>query len=319
MALSTSLLAAVAPESVWLPPAASAASAGVDRMFAFIFWTCTFFFALIVGLAVLFVVKYRARESVAPQPTPTHNTRLELVWSGIPLILAIVMFAKSTEAYRGLTELGAGEHDAIQVTARKWSWWFDHPGGHGANELHVILGHPVEVTLASEDVIHSLYIPAFRVKQDAVPGRYTKLTFTPIVAGSYPIYCAEYCGTNHSQMRSQVVVHKDRESYDAWIKQVEDASVPLVDVGKTVYLTKGCIACHTVDGTPRLAPTFKGSWGRVEKLVDGSSVTVDEAYVRESLLSPRAKLVAGFQPVMPPMPLKEREMLGLFEYLKSLK
>lgn len=315
-----SLLSAAAPESVWLPPAASAASAGVDRMFAFIFWTCTFFFALIVGLATLFVVKYRARQSVEPQKTPTHNTRLELVWSGIPLVLALIMFAKSTEAYRGLTELApGGQVDAIQVTARKWSWWFDHPGGHGANELHVVVGHPVEVTLASEDVIHSLYIPAFRIKQDAVPGRYTKLAFTPIAPGTYPIYCAEYCGTNHSQMRSQVVVHRDRASYDAWIKQVEDASVPLVDVGRTVYLTKGCIACHTVDGTPRLAPTFKASWGRVEKLVDGSSVTVDEAYVRESLLNPRAKLVAGFQPVMPPMPLKEREMLGLFEYLKSLK
>jgi len=304
----------------YLPERASSVAGGVDRVFGFIFWLSLFFLALILALTALFVLRYRVRPGrTEPEPSPSQHGRLELLWSSIPLVLVMVIFAISTAAWLGMIEPEPGTDPLrVQVTGRRWSWWFDHPGGKGAAELHLVAGRPTDLTLASTDVIHSLYLPDFRLKQDAVPGRFTRMAFTPILAGTFPIYCAEYCGTDHSRMTTSAVVHPDQASFDAWAREGAGEALSLVEVGRKVAAAKGCLACHSVDGTPRVGTTFKGLWGREEKLASGGSVRVDENYLRESVLKPGAKVVAGFANVMPPVPLEERELQGFIAYLQTL-
>jgi cytochrome c oxidase subunit II len=305
----------------FMPERASSVAAGVDGVFSFIFWVSAFFLVLIVAVTVLFVARYRARPSrPEPEASPDHDTRLELLWTGIPLVLAMVIFAASTRVYLAMSSSQPGASPLrVQVTGRKWSWWFDHAGGKGAKELHLVAGRPAELVLASTDVIHSLYVPEFRLKQDAVPGRYTRMVFTPTLPGSYPVLCAEYCGTNHSRMNAVAVVHPDQASFDAWSREGVEPEATLVDLGRRVFTEKGCVACHSVDGTPGVGPTVRGLWGKTEKLQSGATAAVDENYVRESILAPGAKLTAGYDDVMPPIPLEEREIQGVIAYLQSLK
>ena len=311
--------------AAYLPERASSVAEGVDHVFGFIFWLSAFFLALIVGLTVLFTARYRRRAArPAPEPSPDHSNGLELFWSAIPLLLVVVIFAFSTQVYLAMTSTPGGvTAQQVKVTARKWSWWFDHADGKGAKDLHLVAGQPVELTLASTDVIHSLYVPQFRLKQDAVPGRYTKMTFTPTKAGTYPIVCTEYCGTNHSQMLANAVVHPDQADYQAWAQEGAAPTLSLVELGKKVYEDKGCNACHEVTpedpkGEKGIGPSFHGLWGRREPLNGGATALVDENYLRESIVKPGAKVVAGYEDVMPPIPLEEREMLGIIAYVQSL-
>jgi cytochrome c oxidase subunit 2 len=312
-----SVLAAVG----FMPERASSIAAGVDHVFAFIFWLSAFFLALIVLLTVLFVWRYRARATrTAPDPSPDHDTRLELLWSGIPLALVLVLFGFSTRVYlRMSTSEPGAEPLEVKVTARRWAWRFDHPGGRGGNELHLVAGRPAVLVLSSVDVIHSLYVPEFRLKQDAVPGRYDRMTFTPTVAGTFGVLCAEYCGTNHSRMEAKVVVHPDQASFDAWVHEGAAPDESLVELGRRVFDANGCSGCHSVDGTPGVGPSLKGIWGKHEKLRGGGSVLVDENYVRESVLAPGAKIVEGYENVMPPIPVEDRDLLGIIAYLQNLK
>jgi cytochrome c oxidase subunit 2 len=312
----------LATGSRWLPPRASSAAAGVDFVFALIFWISAFFLILVVGLTIAFVVKYRARRWSAVQESPGHSTALELAWTIIPTILILVIFGSSTSAYLKLTEPPEGaDLQEIRVTARKWSWVFDYPDGTNLNDLHVIVDQPVVLTMGSEDVLHSFYVPAFRLKQDVVPGRYVKTWFTATEPGTYPLYCAEYCGENHSMMVTNVVVHKDHASYEKGRDlDAQFQGMPLLEVGEHVHLKRGCVACHSLDGTRGVGPSFTGLWGRTESLsAGGTSVIVDENYIRESIIDPHEKIVAGFQPVMPPTVMSEREVLGAIELIKSLK
>ena len=305
----------------FMPERASSVAASVDHVFAVIFWVSASFLALILTVTIVFVVRYRRRpERPGPEDSPSHHTGLELLWSGIPLALVFVIFGLSTRTYLAMTEARSeGAALVVQVTARKWSWWFDHPGDRGAGELHLVAGRPTELVMASTDVIHSLYVPAFRLKQDAVPGRFTKMTFTPTVAGSFPILCAEYCGTDHSRMSAVAVVHPDQASFDAWVDERKKAVASLAETGKQLFLAKGCIACHSVDGSPGVGPSFKKLWGRQERITGGGTVNVDEEYVRESVLKPAAKVVDGFADIMPPIPLDDAEFQALVAYFKSLK
>ena len=305
----------------FMPERASSVAEGVDQVFGFLFWLSAFFLALIVALTVLFVVRYRSRPSRRePEASPDHDNRLEVLWTAIPLALVFVIFALSTKVYLEMTELEPGAAPLrVQVTGRKWSWWFDHPGGKGANQLHLVAGRPTELVLASTDVIHSLYVPEFRLKQDAVPGRFTKMVFTPTLPGTYPILCAEYCGTNHSTMLTVAVVHPDQAAFDAWAREGQGAEETLVQVGERVFAEKGCSACHSVDGSPGVGPSLKGIWGKDRKLADGKTVRADENYVRESIVKPGAKISAGYDDVMPPIPLDDREIQGVIAYLQGLK
>jgi cytochrome c oxidase subunit 2 len=313
-------LAAALPAAGFMPERASSVAGNVDRVFGFIFWVSLAALVLILVLTVVFVLRYRARRGrTAPEPSPSHHNRLELLWSGIPLALVMIIFGVSTAAWLDMIEPATGPDPLrVQVTGRRWSWWFDHPGGRGAPELHLVAGRPAVLTLASTDVIHSLYLPDFRLKQDAVPGRFTRMAFTPVLAGTFPVLCAEYCGTDHSRMLATAVVHPDQASFDTWARAGAGEALSLADLGKKVLAAKGCLACHSLDGTPRVGPTFKGLWGREEKLADGTRAKVDENYLRESVLKPGAKVVAGFANLMPPVPLEEREMQGVVAYLQTL-
>jgi cytochrome c oxidase subunit 2 len=305
----------------YLPAPASSVAEGVDQVFWFIFWVSLFFLALILALTVLFAVRYRRRPGRSePEASPSHHTRLELLWMAIPLALVMAMFAMSTRTYLRMMhgDPGAGPPLEVRVTARRWSWWFDHPGGKGAPELHVVAHRPVELVLSAVDVIHSLYVPEFRLKQDAVPGRFTRMTFTPTVAGTFPILCTEYCGTDHSRMLSSVVVHPDQRSFDEWAREGAAPAASLVALGQAVFAKKGCAGCHSVDGSRRVGPSVKALWNRREKLADGSEVLVDHEYLRESVVRPAARIVAGFPNVMPPVALEERELQGLAAFLQSL-
>lgn len=305
----------------YMPERASSVADGVDLVFNLLFWVSAFFLAVIVVMTTVFVIRYRARAGrTGPEPSPDHSTKLELVWTVIPLAIVLGLFALSTQVYLSMLDNPEGKDaQRVQVTGKKWSWWFDHDGGKGSKELHLVQGRTVVLTLASLDVIHSFYVPEFRVKMDAVPGRFTRLVVTPTKAGTYPVLCTEYCGTNHSTMTSVTVVHPDQASYDAWLKEGQGKEETLLQLGIRVFEEKGCSACHSVDGTAGIGPSLKGLWGKDEKLAGGGTARVDENYVRESIVKPGAKIVAGYDDMMPPSPLEEREIQGIIAYMQSIK
>jgi len=209
------------------------------------------------------------------------------------------------------------------VTGSKWKWAFEYPDGtRSIKKLHVPINKPVRLIMTSEDVLHAFFIPSLRIKTDVIPGRYVDMSFTATVPGRHQVFCAEYCGKDHSDMMAEVYVDTP-EQYDIFLKEgpEELRTMPLVELGKFTYDEAGCKSCHSLDGTEGEGPSFKGLWGRSEKLRDGSSVTVDENYIRESILNPSAKVVAGYEPVMPTFQglLRERQITGMIEYLKTLK
>jgi cytochrome c oxidase subunit 2 len=307
--------------SFWLPAAKSTFAGRVDSAFYVIYWICVFFFILIVTMAALFVIKYRRRGNViAVEESSHHNTILELTWSGIPLIMALAIFVMG---FRGFIDLRTPPRDSYQisVTAQKWAWSFTYPNGYEDEVLHVPAGKPVKLVMTSRDVLHCLFIPHFRTKQDVVPGRYTTLWFQADAPDTLPIFCAEFCGTKHSQMLTQVIVHEPA-AFDAWMLKAADwiKDMPPAQAGAIVYKKKGCNQCHSIDGSGGIGPTFQGAFGSRRRFTDGSAAAVDENYVRESLLNPKAKVLTGYDPVMPTFQgrLKESEMAALIAYLKSL-
>ncbi len=308
--------------SFWLPPPESVSAWAVDNVFYYILYLSYFFFALILAVMVLFVVRYRRRPGVEAVKTATHSTTLEAVWSLIPLALVIVMFYVG---FVGYVELRSPPEQAyeILVSARKWSWQFTYPDGTMATDLHVPVGEPVRLVMSSEDVIHSLSVPAFRVKMDVVPGRYTRTWFQAKQPGKFDLYCTEYCGTGHSDMLASVVVH-EREAFDAWLAKAGDIlgnSATPVEAGEKLFRLHGCGSCHSTDGMPRIGPTLKGIFGETHRFVDGSSVVVDETYVRQSVLEPGAKVREGHKNQMPTYKgrISDAEITALIQYLKSLK
>ncbi len=313
----------LAEASFWMPVQASQNAAATDHLFQFIFWLSAFFFALIMGLMILFVLKYRRRDPDQLGEGPSHNTALEVLWSVIPLGLVIAIFGISFVDFMKIVGPNAAPNAYdIGVTGQKWKWTFTYPNGYVDDALHVPVDTPMQLTLSSEDVIHSLYIPAFRIKQDAVPGRFTKMFFRATEPGEYVIFCAEYCGTSHSAMLSKVVVHRPGE-YEKWLVEASNFldKMPPADAGKKLFTQRGCASCHSVDGAAGTGPTLKGVFGSMQPLTTGQKVLADENYIRESILNPQAKVVAGFEPVMPTFQgrLKDREIGAIIEYLKTIK
>jgi cytochrome c oxidase subunit 2 len=330
--------------TVWLPEQSSVIAPDVDWMFDVVMWLSVISFLGITIAVVYFVWKYRARPGHKTQPSPHHNDVMETVWTVIPSIICVGLFLGG---WRGYVDMTTPPKHAleIQVTARKWSWEFTHPNGVKDSVLHVPAGRSVRLVMKSEDVLHSFFVPKFRVKQDVLPRRYTQVWFkaeTPTVSREqelqsvelndtnkalvprqlgHRLFCTEYCGTDHSLMKTRVVVHNPGgyDNYLAFMKEVQDAAPP-VERGQAVY-SRLCVACHTIDGTVRIGPSFKGIWGETHNFVDGSTATVDENYVRDSILNPQAKIRQGFPPSMPSFQgqLSDKEIVGVIEYLKSLK
>ena len=309
--------------SLFFPPKASNFAAETDWLYNFIFWVSTIAFALTIIATVYFVLRYRKSVSPEPQPSPTHSTKLEVIWSVIPSIFLVVMFWKGFELFVDYRKVPAGAYQ-IRVEGMKWNWTFSYPTGAQSDELHVPMGEPVELLISSKDVLHSVFIPAFRVKQDAVPGRYTRLWFEATLPGTYPLYCTEYCGTNHSGMYKKVVVHEERAEFDEWLKGALNPYEGLspIESGAVAYKNKGCSTCHTSDGNILVGPSFLGLVGSTREFEDGTSLTADANYILESIVNPEAKIVKGFAPVMVAnggADLSDEERDFLVAYIDSLK
>ncbi|MEW6741670.1 MAG: cytochrome c oxidase subunit II [Planctomycetota bacterium] len=308
-------------QSFWLPTPASTIAGEVDWLFYFILGIAIVFFVIIVVTMVVFVLKYRRPPGTQPPPSPDHNMALELTWSVIPTILVLAMFYFGFRGYINMLTAPANALE-VQVTAQRWKWLFQYPNGYVDGNLHVPVDTPVQLVMRSEDVIHSFYVPDFRVKADVVPGRYRKLWFEATQVGTYDIFCAEYCGTEHSAMRALVEVHSP-EGYQEWMDEAANwfKNLPPAEAGARVFQVQGCASCHGADGSGLQGPPLQQKFGREEQFNDGSRVIVDENYIRESILEPNAKIVAGYEQV--PMPtykgrLSDQDISFLIAFIKSL-
>lgn len=304
----------------WLPDSA-AANPFMDRAFSLTLVICSLLFLLVVGLMMLFVVRYYRRPNRTSQKSPAQNALLETTWTLIPVLIVTVIFYQGFIAYMTMQAAPPNCYD-LRVSARQWAWQFIYPNGHVDENLHVPAGEPVRLTMTSEDVIHGLWIPALRVKQDVVPGRYSSMWFQAGKPGTYDILCTQYCGDDHSNMLSTLEVHT-RENYDAWLKNAANylKTLPPAEAGKILYQRRGCSQCHSIDGTAGTGPSLKGIFGKSVRMTGGREVLVDDNYIRESILDPQAKIVAGYQPVMSTYKgiLSDDDITALIEFIKSLK
>jgi cytochrome c oxidase subunit 2 len=324
-------------------------AAPTDAVFFFIFWVSLFFFVVLMGLMVLFAVKYRRRPGVAPEISASHNTKLEIFWSVVPTILLAVMFFWGLYEYIPM-KIAPADAETVNVTAKQWGWDWVYDNGAGTLQTEIIadavapvfalpLNKPVKFVMSSSDVIHSMYFPAFRTKRDIFPNFYTTLWVEPTVAthrydeaekkylpinpdvtrGFY-MACTEYCGNQHSQMWARIMVLSDAD-YARWKdEQSSTDSIPLDLLGATLRGTKGCSSCHTVDGGKGTGPSWKGIWGETHKYKDGGSAVVDENYLRESILEPAKHIVEGYPNQMQSYQglLTDRELTAIIVYIKSL-
>lgn len=308
--------------SFWLPKASSTTAQQVDWAFDVVLWIDVVFFVGIVGALALFMYRYRRRKEGEKTSTVAHNTTLEVVWTVIPTLLLGVLFMAGLRGFAN-EQVVPAEALEIKVTGAKWFWTFTYPNGYvSTGKMIVPQGRPVKLLMSSQDVVHSFFVPEFRVKQDAVPGQYTTMWFNATESKNVQVECAEYCGTSHSDMLATIEVKPEAEFKD-WLEKAGDEGKGLApaEYGKKLFTSKNCFTCHSTDGSRIQGPTFKGVFGRHEDLEGGGSVTVDENYIRESLMTPNAKIVKGYPAVMPTYKgtLKDKEIDALIAYLKSVK
>ena len=285
----------------------------------FITSICVFFAAAITFAIIYFFFKYRRKTPDAVGVPIYGNAFLEASWIIIPLILALGMFSWGAVIYVDYRHTPSDTLD-IYVDGKQWMWKIQQPNGlKEINELHVPVGRNVRLILASEDVIHDFFVPAFRVKMDVVPGHYNTMWFRPTKAGRYHFFCSQYCGTNHALMGGWVTVMEPTE-YASWLSGSGASEANPVAAGEKLFAEKACITCHLANGTGR-APSMNGLYGAKVLLADGTTVIADEAYIRESILQPNAKIVAGYQPLMPTFQgqLTEEQIIALNAYIKSLQ
>ncbi|MEQ1572818.1 MAG: cytochrome c oxidase subunit II [Vicinamibacterales bacterium] len=300
------------------PEQASTLAPAVDNLYFFILAVTAFFALLVSALVIYFAIKYRDDTGLKVGAPITGSVPLEIGWSIIPFLVAIVIFVWSTVVFFQIIR-PPDQTLEIYSTGKRWMWRFQHADGQREiNALHVPLGRPVKVTFTSEDVLHDLYIPAFRVKADAIPGRYSSIWFTATKTGEYHLFCAEYCGTRHSGMIGTVYVMEPND-YQAWLTDGGITGGSMQARGEQLFQQLACTTCHLTNGTGR-GPSLSGVFGSTVTLSDGRTVTVDESYVRESILTPQMKLVAGYQPLMPTFQglVNEEGVMSLIEYVKSL-
>lgn len=321
---------------LFLPEEASTFARGVDRLHFFVFVTTMIGATAVFAVGTWFVIRYRRRREGEPTPIVEPTWKHEAFFVGFPLALFLLWFFIGFPQFVRLQNPPKDAMD-VYVQGKKWMWKFAYPGGPSSIDvLRVPEGRPVRLLLTSRDVIHSFYVPSFRVKQDALPGRYTQTWFTATQTGRFQVFCAEYCGQGHSQMLAEVVVMPPQQ-FDDWLAEqrrgpnvAQDAApapgeafsvrADLVEQGRRVAAEQGCFKCHTVDGTRHIGPTWLDLYQRHEKLEGGKEVVVDEAYLTESMMDPRAKVVAGYIPVMPSYQgiLPAGDVAALVELIKSI-
>lgn len=308
--------------TLWMPPQNSTIAADIDFMYYYIYWVCVFFFFLITGIILYFCVKYRRKGKAGLTPGITHNLKLEIAWYTIPTLFMMTWFWFGFVDFMKMQVVPAGAME-VRVTAQRWLWSFDY--GNGVNvqkDLFVPVNKPVKLLLSSNDVLHSFFVPNFRVKADVLPNRYQVAWFEATSEGVYQLYCAEYCGTQHSGMLGSVTV-VSQEAFDIWTEENQKFGEGLtpVEYGEILFEQKQCGTCHTVDGTELQGPSFKGIFGKTEQFTDGTSGVVDENYIRESILDPGVKVVAGYQNVMTTFQglMNDQQIDAMIAYIKSLQ
>jgi len=300
------------------PEQASTIAGRVDALYFFLLAISVFFSLLIAGLIVYFAVRYHRREKDAIGEQIHGNMALEAAWTGIPFVITMVLFVWGASVYFAMAR-PPDETLNIYVVGKQWMWKFQHlDGQREINELHVPVGRPIKLITTSEDVIHDFFVPAFRMKADVIPGRYVSIWFQPTKPGRYHLFCAEYCGTRHSGMIGEIVVMEPTE-FQTWLSGGAPEG-SLASTGARLFADLACNTCHRPDAQGR-GPVLEGLFGKTVQLQSGASVTVDEAYIRESILTPSAKITAGFQPIMPTFQglVTEEQLLALIEYVKSLR
>jgi cytochrome c oxidase subunit II len=323
---------------VMMPPVGSEFAKEIDFMYMGLFWLCTFLFLTIVVPMGYFMWRYRYKPGRVT-PHVTHNTVVEIVWTILPLLLCVAIFFWGLNSWIKYS-VAPGEAMEVQITAKQWLWKFEYPdGSRTVNDLHLPVNKPVRFVMTSEDVIHDFFVPDMRVKHDIIPGRYTEVWFTPDVLGKHVFTCAEYCGKGHSEMTHFLTVENDADfakfletggtEWEDYFNGKDPKKTP-ADWGRVQYESKGCNACHTIDGTKSKGPSWKGIWGKMELMNNGQKVLVDEAYARESMMYPQAKIVcqvrdgdrciSGFDPIMPSFQglLKDNQIKGLIAFIQSL-
>lgn len=289
----------------------------VDALTLFLVGVSGFFATLICVLIVYFAIKYRRRSDDERPPAVRSDVRLEIFWTVVPLGLTLIMFFWGADLYFTTFTPPANSLE-IAVVAKQWMWKAQHPEGQQEiDELHVPTGRPVKLVLTSQDVIHDFFVPAFRVKRDVVPGRYTTVWFEANKPGEYHLFCAQYCGTQHSGMIGRIVVMTQAE-YQHWLT-ASATGVPMATAGARLFQQLACTSCHGEAGSDR-GPSLIGLYGRSVKLQSGGSVTADDGYIRESIINPQAKVVAGYRPIMPTFKgqITEDGILQIVAYVKSL-
>ena len=310
-------------QTAWLPQQASTIASEVDALFYFIYYWTIFFLALVVFCTFYFGWKYKSKGQKGLTSSNDHNTLLEVTWTGIPFILVMIVFFWGAESFIKMNIVPYGAME-VNVTAQKWSWNFRYKEGFSnPRELVVPVNTPIKLIMESQDVLHSFYVPEFRVKMDIIPNRYMLTWFEATTTGEFDIMCTEYCGSSHSEMLGKVIV-KTQSDYEAWLDKVNiiDESIPLVNVGKTAYKRYACNTCHSIDGTLGTGPSLKGIWNTMVDHESTAMLLVDENYIRESILYPQKNIVKGFpngnMPTFKGL-IRDREIEGLIEYIKTLK
>ena len=299
------------------PAQASTIAWQVDALYAFLLVLTVVFCLLVFGMVIIFAIKYR-RRSEDEQPEQTHgNLVLELSWTIIPLFLSLFVFLLGADVF---FRLQRPPSDPLEIYAvgKQWMWKIQHESGkREINTLHVPKGQPVRLTMTSEDVIHDFFIPAFRVKNDVLPGRYTTLWFEATQTGEFHLFCAEYCGTQHSGMIGKVIVLEPADYHD-WLMGASSGE-SMVEAGERQFQKLGCETCHKSTATGR-GPSLVGLYDKPVTLSNGQEIVVDSDYIRESILLPRAKIVAGYEPIMPIFEgqISEQSLLQIASYIKSL-
>jgi cytochrome c oxidase subunit 2 len=292
-------------------------SGRIDTAFFLMAATAVVLLVGVMAVMIVFLIKYAKKRH--PQPgTVKESVGLEIVWTVVPTFLVMAMFYFGWVDFNYIRNPPKNAME-VGVTARQWSWDFAYANGKESDTLRVPVGRPVKLVMTSADVIHCLFIPAFRIKEDCVPGLTTHLWFTANERGTYELFCSEYCGVEHSHMRSRVVA-LDPGEFGSWYEAAEE-TVPEAG-GLKLLKEKGCLGCHALDETKLAGPSFKGLFGKKQTVVrDGKEVevTADEAYLKQSMLDPNKEVVKGYQPIMPKLPLTDEEIKQISDFLKTVK
>ncbi len=318
------LTVVMAQADSFMPTQGTEIAKSVDNLYAFLLVISLVSCVIVIGGMIYFAIKYKRKSANDVTAYITHDTRLEILWSVIPLILFLFVFAWGWVIYHDMRTMPKDALE-IHVTGKQWAWTAEYKNGVKSTEVVVPVGRDVRIILSAEDVLHSFYVPSFRLKQDAVPGRYTNLWFHADKLGDFHVFCTEYCGTQHSGMMTTLRV-VTQEDFDKWLTtESEVSTLPIAQRGAKIFQTRACASCHNVDNPAvKVGPSLQKLFGTENHEMEGGlKVTADENYIRESILNSQAKIVKGFGPrsAMPAFQgqLSEVEVTALIEYIKGLK